>query len=444
MKSRITIITIACDLIVGSFSLPVPVLVGPVTWAFEGVVSLIVAQTPVRTEDFKLVPGDAEQGFGWGFGFSVAAVGDWIVVGARGDIEGGNWGGGAGAGAVYVFRRDGDEWVQHAKLFAPPGQFERNLGSAVATDGKRIVTAGTDLDSELTPGPGALYVYRRQDGGTPTDLADDQWVFESRIAGESLTEYNGERLGLSVAVQGDVIVGGTTLAWFGLPGRAKVFRFDRDQWVQEALLVGSDTAARDAFGSPVAIAGRTIVVGAPSDDEARREGGAAYVFEWDGGSWAEVTKLRPAANQTSGHLAKSISTTSNLVLLGGGVTDAFLMKSGVVLYERKGREWVQSELLSPATGTSGTDFGQSVAVSSRRILVGAPKDDDLVTDSGSVYVFARQGRRWVGSEKLVPSDPRAGAQFGYNLDLSGGNAVIGGLRFPGAVYVYSMTPFKKK
>ncbi len=47
------------------------------------------------------------------FGMSVGVSGDTAIIGARGDNEKG-----IGAGAAYIYVRDGGSWVQRAKLFA--------------------------------------------------------------------------------------------------------------------------------------------------------------------------------------------------------------------------------------------------------------------------------------------------------------------------------------
>lgn len=56
-------------------------------------------------------------------------------------------------------------------------------------------------------------------------------------------------------------------------------------------------------------------------------------------------------------------------------TTAFVPAS---VHERNGRR---------CDGTAGDTFGWSVAVAGDRIVVGAPRDDDNGTNSGSAYVF---------------------------------------------------------
>ena len=98
----------------------------------------------------KLTPSDAASGFGEGFGVGVAIDGDWIVVGApRDDLFAQN------SGAVYVFRRDGTDWVEHAKLKGLWIQGD-NMGYSVAIDGDWIVAGAPNLPFELISPPAGL------------------------------------------------------------------------------------------------------------------------------------------------------------------------------------------------------------------------------------------------------------------------------------------------
>ena len=114
---------------------------------------------------------------------------------------------------------------------------------------------------------------------------------------------------------------------------------------QVAKLTASDgDHPRHYFGSSVAIAGGTIVVGARSDDDAGSYAGSAYVYRTtDGATYVEVAKL------------------------------------------------------TAADAASSDYFGRSVAIDGSTFVIGAPYDDDdacpynMNCDSGSVYVFREEG-----------------------------------------------------
>jgi hypothetical protein len=83
------------------------------------------------------------------FGYSVAMTADLFVAGALHDDDNG-----LSAGAAYVFRRDGDDWLLEQKLLASNGRPDEYFGTSVATDGHRIVVGAMQDDL-----PGRAYVY---------------------------------------------------------------------------------------------------------------------------------------------------------------------------------------------------------------------------------------------------------------------------------------------
>jgi len=78
------------------------------------IVGLLSVSAPVWALDPVqiLAPSDAASGYSEGFGQSVAISGDWLVIGAPYDDELEY-----DAGAAYVFRRSGAQWVEQQKLY---------------------------------------------------------------------------------------------------------------------------------------------------------------------------------------------------------------------------------------------------------------------------------------------------------------------------------------
>ena len=72
-------------------------------------------------------------------------------------------------------------------------------------------------------------------------------------------------------------------------GRAYVFSHTSAGCAQVAELKGSDVVANDNFGSAVAIAGRTIAIGAPNHAS---EAGRVYVFTKTGTGWRQTAELK--------------------------------------------------------------------------------------------------------------------------------------------------------
>jgi len=81
-------------------------------------------------------------------------------------------------------------------------------------------------------------------------------------------------LGSSVSMSGDTAVVGAPYS--DGKGAAYVFKYDGAEWAEVARLSADVPTSGDLFGSSVAIAGETIVVGALGDNS---DTGAVYLFK---------------------------------------------------------------------------------------------------------------------------------------------------------------------
>jgi hypothetical protein len=211
------------------------------------------------------------------FGWSVALRGDTAVVGAPG-IDALPFG---VNGALFVFERtDATGWVQTARLEGiEHGAIFLSLGRGVDISGDRIVGCA------LTLGPssdqGAVYVFERDDPGTPSDPLDDAWTQTAALHAPEPGALDG--FGSSVGISGDVIAVGAPspdLAGARL-GHAFVFERLGSGWIETAVLVPVSAELGARFGSSLALAGDRLFVGAPFSDARAPEAGAAHVFEFD-------------------------------------------------------------------------------------------------------------------------------------------------------------------
>ena len=83
--------------------------------------------------------------------------------------------------------------------------------------------------------------------------------------------------------------------------------------------------------------------------------------------------------------------------------------------------------LLPSDGAAGDEFGWSIAIDKGDIaIVGAPRDDDNGTGSGSVYLFdISDPNNPIQIAKLLPSDGAAGDHFGLRIALDNGIVAVG-------------------
>lgn len=233
--------------------------------------------------------------------------------------------------------------------------------------------------------------------------------------------------GVSVSLSGDTAVVGATSddAPAFNSGSAYVFVRTGDGWSEQTKLTASDGAEGDSFGR-VSIAGNTAVIGAPNDDDAGFGSGSAYVFVRDGTSWSEQAKLTASDAGASEVFGISVAVSGETAVVGAHFDDAPYHDSGsAYVFVRDGTTWSEQAKLTANDVSADAYFGGSVAIEGDTIVIGANGDDGAGTDAGAAYVFVRNGTIWSQQAKLTAIDALAAYQFGRSVSISGDTAVVG-------------------
>ena len=362
------------------------------------------------------------------FGFAVALSDDGTTLAVSANLEDSAATGVNGnqhdnsmenSGAVYMFRRGDEGWMQEAYVKASnTGEPEDgdNFGYALglSADGNTLavgatgedgssVGAGGDGSDNSARGAGAVYVFAREDG-----IWNQQAYLKASNADAT------DLFGVSLAISDD----GNTLAISALDedgsssgvdgpidnesrGSGAVYVFTREgaEWLQRTYLKASNASRNDAF-SMVALSGdgNTLAVasfdedsshngvGADQTDDSSEDSGAAYVFSRYGGSWTQTAYIKS-------------SNTSPYDQFG---TRLFLNRDGSVL----------------AVGTPLED-GSASGVNGRQ--------DDLAGEAGAVYLFRRTGDEWQQTAYLKAPAAEIYDEYGANvaLDDSGETVAVG-------------------
>ncbi len=393
----------------------------------------------------KLLATDAEAGDA--FGENIAVSGEVAVVGAWTDD-----GPVPLSGSAYILRRSGASgaWEHEDKIFAADAASNDRFGHSVAIGGDRAVVSAVLDDSAA----GSAYLFRNE-GGT--------WVQEDKIQGDPVVPLDS--FGAAIGMSGDVVIVGAPGddTGGGEAGAAYVFRRAGTSWDLEQKLIASDASSFEFFGSSVAIAGDTAMVGSRVDDEGGTSTGTVYVYEYDGEQWGEVQKLNASDAQDFDLFGHSIAMGDGVAVIGAiGVDGACpsdeLCDSGAVYVFRfdEGTEmWVEEQKLTASDMAAGDNFGEAVTIDSDGdgdvAVIGALLDDaacpeDPDCDSGAAYVFrcAAGTTTWNEAAKLVPDDTEPADFFGIGVAVSGGVALVGayidddaGLA-SGSIYVYGV------
>jgi hypothetical protein len=326
------------------------------------------------------------------FGYVLDADQDRLLIGAPGRDSAT-----ANAGIAYVFRRDGDAWVQEAALLASDPERGAEFGDAVALQGRFAYVGSNRRDN----GRGGIYVFELDDGEwvertllTPSDAdQNDAFSYDFEVAGDRML----------VGAFGD-----SQLAEFA--GAAYVFERDASgAWTEAAKLTPGDPEASGWFGAFVALDGDRALLGATGVDE---ETGAAYIFERDSdGSWSQVARLAASDGAAGDRFGGQVALDGDYAYVAAPRADAGAQTAGkVYVFRREGNQWSEVAQLTSSSPIADGRLGRSLAARGDMLLVGS-------LDEGTVYRFERTtATTWEEQARLPVSDP--GSALGRDLVLT--------------------------
>jgi len=226
---------------------------------------------------------------------------------------------------------------------------------------------------------------------------------------------NTDLFGFSVAIGGDRIVVGA-LNGSSAYGSAYIFDLDGNQL---AKLTASDGAANDSFGNSVAIGSDIIVVGAYRDAVgANTNQGSVYIFDLNG---IQLTKITASDGAASDQFGNSVAIFSDKIVVGayGNDNGSGTYSGSVYVFDLDGTQLTK---ITPSDGAASDFFGISVAAGDNKIVVGSYQDDDNGTASGSVYTYNLDGTNEI---KIIPSDGVASDRFGRSVAVGENKIVVG-------------------
>ncbi len=293
------------------------------------------------------------------------------------------------------------------------------FGRAVAVSGDTFVT-GAWLEDGAATNAGAAYVFVR---------AGLTWAQQGYL--QASNAGAGDGFGTSVAIFGDTLVvgapteDGPTNASVNA-GAAYVFVRANGVWTEQAYLRGATPAAGNSFGTSVAIWGSTIVVGAPGDDGAGADAGAAYVFVRSGTTWTQQAVLRGTGLTAGDSLGRAVAAAQDTVIAGAPFRDGSGADAGAAfVFTRSAGVWSQQAVLTSSTAAAGDTFGWTVGLSGDTAVVGSPLDDTAATNAGAADVFTRTGASWAHAARLQAPAPGESDRFGYSVSLAGAIVAVG-------------------
>ena len=187
-------------------------------------------------------------------------------------------------------------------------------------------------------------------------------------------------------------------------------------WNEEQKLLPSDASSNNAYGCSVSLSGDTALIGAYGDDSFK---GSALVFTRTGTTWIQQGKLLASDGRQGDQFGYSVCVDGDTALIGARGDDN--NSGSVYVFIRNGTTWIQQAKLT-VTSDGAANFGSSVSLEGNTALISASFDNK---NHGSAYVFTRTGTTWTQEAKLLASDGASMDFFGWSVSLSGDTALVG-------------------
>lgn len=416
------------------------------------------------------------------FGVSVALTNDGNTLAVGASLEDSNATGidgdstdnsASSSGAVYIFTRAGNNWMQQAYLKAsntgPNDSFGRSValsndGSTLAVGAATEASNATGINGGQTDtsaiGSGAVYIFTRSDAN---------WSQQAYLKASN-TEAE-DNFGLSVTLSSD----GNTLATGAIAeasnatgingdqadnsildsGAVYIFSRDGDTWSQQAYIKASNTGTGDAFGNAVSLAndGNTLAVGAIAEsssatgiggnqsDNGAPVSGAVYIFTRSGTSWSQQAYLKASNTGSFERFGGVVAFAENGNTLAVGAyfeNNNAALSGAVYVFNRSSTLWSQQAYLKASNNGANDRFGAALALtedgntlavgavfeSSDATGIGGDQTSDTASQSGAVYLFNRSGGLWQQQAYLKAGNSETGDHFGFGLDIAGDGSTL--------------------
>ncbi len=351
------------------------------------------------------------------FGNSVAIEGEISVIGVAAENN--------RSGAVYVNKYDGLNWIRIARLMPSDSSIDAEFGYSVDIEGD-VITVGSKKAQNFGVSTGSVYIYEKS--GLEWTSSTETAKLSASIGTTNLA------LGVSVCIDGDVIVAGasghnTTL------GAVYVYVKPGANWTNmtETAILTSSSMNTHSLGRSVSIHNNIIVSGAPLTRVPFLPSGAAYIFEKPVSGWQNATEIAEFASPDPGFFesfGQFVDVYDSTVVISEPA-DQFNDPSygSVFVVEKVGGTWTQIARWPGTILNSNTGMGLSIYKNTIAVAIAPPPGQS----SGNIAIYENDGSGWTDSTESTLIDASyttvlSGFSF-KPLDLSDNYIITGDPNF---------------
>lgn len=324
-------------------------------------------------------------------------------------------------------------------LFNPSTSAQSGVrqGYGLAVDGNLAVIGAPLEDSDVLD-TGSAIVY---DLATGTPL---------HVLTNPAPGFN-EQFGFSVGLSGTRVVVGAPNDNTGATGAGVAYVYDLAGAAPTTpilILTNPAPALNERFGWSVALSGTHVVVGMNPDNDVTGDNCAVYVYDL-----ASATPASPILTLTDGSPAfesfgEAVAISGTRVVVGsvyGWPGPSFGQGVAYVFDLSSATPSIPSVTLTNPGSFGGSRFGDAVAISGTRVVVGANGNDSSGALPGKAHVYDVAGATpSVPIATLTHPSPVGSGNFGTAVAIDGARVVVGALNWTGSqtyvgiAYVYDL------
>jgi hypothetical protein len=264
----------------------------------------------------------------------------------------------------------------------------------------------------------------------------------------------GDYFGFSISIDGDFAIISSVMDDVTETDQGSAYIYERAQlgtgWTERQKLTAPDAAIQAEFGTGVSISGNVAAVSEPKRNSTTEEG-AVYVFRRDPAQPPSSQWLQegPALTASDGSpkdffggavpFNQAVSTNGSFVVVGAFGKDIGMAADAgkIDFFKHQGGStpWLEYDSIGAPIVQTGAAFGCAVAISGRKVVIGALGTDLTYADQGAAFVYRYDTilAAWVPEQQLVASDGSAAAYFGWSVSMDGNNILVGA---PGKAYFF--------
>jgi len=300
------------------------------------------------------------------FGYSVSISGDNVLIGAPWDNAGAY-----DAGSAYLF--DATTGVLLHTFNNPTPAMGDIFGGSVSISGDNILI-GASYDDTSAYNAGSAYLYDVTTGALLHTFNNP-------------TPEDYDHFGISISLSGNKVLIGAPYDDTEATNAGAAYLYDTTTGALLQTFNNPTPEDNDWFGQDVSISGDKVLISAFRDDTGAYDAGSVYLF--DATTGVLLHTFNNPTPEFSDNFGSSGSLSDDKVLIAASTDDTGAVNAGsVYLYDATTGALLQT-FNNPTPGASDY-FGAAVSISSDKIVIGAPNDDDGATNAGSAYLYLPQ------------------------------------------------------